>query len=199
MNAFEVYNNYLRLKRHFTRWDFEYRENRRLILVKPDAFATKKIEQFFSEKIAQKIHPLNRIIYAIADDPRTWIRQIAQDDEPYFRHRKVIEALPYNFAKEVDLLTKSEEHPFISSVSQHPRAARLYFGGKVSIETLAIINEMTDYANNWCTKNRMLADVARMITKYVTFLPPYDRDEFTSILADAMIKRRKEYNLEKIN
>lgn len=110
------------------------------------------------------------------DDPQSlWIGEIIRDGESRYREwKKKTEAISYFFKEEVDEVFTSEnfDKMFLIEGNRHPQLLREYLQGKLSLETMVILNNILNYKKDFDKKlqDPIWEFVSLRILKYSSFL-----------------------------
>jgi hypothetical protein len=127
--------------------------------------------------------------FASCDDPQTlWIGEIIKNGEQNYKNwQKKLQSLTYIFKEELDVIFSDGD--FVSNFkvigSKHPRIIKLYLSGKVSLETLVILNRVLKYKSNY---DKNLIDpiwefTSMKIEKYSPFIH-IDMDKYKNIIKE---------------
>jgi hypothetical protein len=186
MNAFEAYQTYLALKLHFSNPDYDYFKYHGKVKASVDMFNNRK-DRFFFEKIARHPDPVGFLLANIMANPTTYVRDLAYDEEAkriYTNWLKTKESLSYVFENECGYLLPDFNSNFLVSNGNHPHLLRLYLSGKITLETLCILCDLTGCLKYWNKKLKgdvIYDDIGVLIQKYRHFLK-YDKEKFTKII-----------------
>jgi hypothetical protein len=92
----------------------------------------------------------------------------------YKNWQKVTESMTYRFQNDIDILNEYEENfndVFKMKDGQHPVLFRLHLRGKISLETMVILDDLVNYSENWYKyKDILLNEFVDMMRKYKPFL-----------------------------
>jgi hypothetical protein len=181
--AFEVYKLYITLKAHFNgQYDyFKYGGKTRSVSRKTfDA----RIDQSFFHILAKHPHPGEFLLANLVDGNLLWIGELVMSDEPktiFNNWAKRRESLSYVFEQDLERI----EDPYFKKTvdSGYPLLLQAFMRRDICIETLTIINDLTDCFESW---DKMIDDpvywpsVHRKCLKYRPFLE-YDAKRMQSI------------------
>ena len=87
--------------------------------------------------------------------------------------KKHIQSLSYNFEQELSPHVDDFEKLFEVPEGSHPLLLKEYFGKRVSLETLIILNELVQYEKNWDKKmseDLFWPDIKKLMNDYRKFL-----------------------------
>jgi hypothetical protein len=195
--AFALYNA---IRLHFTSGSYDYFKYQGKTNVTKQTFATRR-DKYSFYKLSRKysVHELKEFYvsnFLIKD--YQWVGEIVgpEGEENYRKWQKRIQSLTYTFESDIlYLLDKygiKGEKIFKVVDGQHPPLLVEVMSGKVSIETLIILNDAMNFIKEqWSAKieeDILWPNWQRMIEKYSPFLQ-YDRNKFKKILKEKI----KEY------
>lgn len=187
MDGFKAYRYYLALKLHFTTDKFNVFENRGNVRGTREAFNARN-DRYIFEKLAQKHADDKEIIqfyvanFAYGKDTAIYAGQEAEDN--YLEWQKRKQSITKMFIDDLaTILTYVETNKlknnaiFEFTESEYPVALNLFIGGKVSIETLRIIDDFHPILEKWNTHSSVKyiwEDELRRIKKLTGFVK-YDK------------------------
>ena len=183
-SAFEAYKDYVAIKNHFSKADYDYIKYNGKIGLKQSSFQNRKDKIFF-EKLAKRADYHDFLIANLSENHRLWIRDLAYSDEAEKRFtewKKRNQALMYNFKND---FKKILEEP---KGRQHPPALRLFLGGEISLESLCIFVALTDAIKQWDAKleyDPIWEETRLRVVKYTPFIK-YDKEKVKQIMLDIM-------------
>ena len=187
MDGFKAYRYYLAIKLHFTTDKFNVFENRGHVRGTREAFNARN-DRYIFEKLAQKMPDDSEIIqfftsnFAYGNDTAIYAGQEADDNFVEWQKRKqsitkifiddlaaMMTYIEVNKLKNTALFTFTED--------EYPVALRMFVGGKITIETLRIIDDFAGIVDEW--KNHpsvkyIWDDELRRVTKLTGFVK-YDK------------------------
>ena len=176
MSGFDCYKTYVAVTAHFNgKYDF-FKYNGKMS-VKSTTYEARK-DKYFFEKASRKFKRDDFIKYLVANITigNSWIGDLLtpRNEIEYKKWRKRIESLTYNFKEEISYISDKEENfnnIFVIKDGRHPLLFRLYQRGKVSLETLVILDELVRFTKHWSKKDDLiLNEVVGKIDKYRPFL-----------------------------
>lgn len=193
MEPFEAYNMYLALKSHFTsNYDFfKYcgKTNARY-----DNFLKRK-DHYFYVKLSKKKDVKGIVLANLINSSTSdiWIKDILDDpnDSVYYAWKKRIESLTYTFKSDINKLDDDFDCNLKVIDGQHPILLKKYLRNEISIESLIIIDSLTDVFKYW---NKNITDtfiwpaLYKKCTKYKPFLE-LDLDKFRKIIIDTFSEK----------
>lgn len=183
MNEFDVYREYLALKRHFNSTHFDYFKYSGKLKFSVDSFEKRKDKHFF-KKLAKEKDPKNIILSNLLDSDK-WIGEISYNQEAqdvYFKWMKVNQSLTYIFEKELSKIENLKND--IKVDGSHPELLKKYYRKEIQLETLIILVDVCRCYSYWnkTMKNDILwKEISLKIIKYRPFLS-YDREKMKNII-----------------
>jgi hypothetical protein len=142
-SAFEAYKTYCSLHAHFNHEKYDYFKDG--VRATPRSFLKRADRNYFAKLANQHPHNLEDFILANILAGRTYVIDLtereAEDDYRKFVGRR--DAMSYTFKEELTkLFSKGAKQPF---QGEWPELLTLHQQGKVSIETMVILNEFVKY------------------------------------------------------
>jgi len=193
MDGFKAYRYYLALKLHFTTDKFDVFQNRGNVRGTREAFNARN-DRYIFEKLALKHSDDKDIIqffvanFAYGRDTAIYAGQEAEDNYMQWLKRK--QSITKIFVDDLaTILTHIEVNKlkysaiFEFTQNEYPVALSLFIGGKISIESLRIIDDFTDILDKWRihpTIRYIWDDEIRRITKLTGFVK-YDKIKLSTI------------------
>jgi hypothetical protein len=159
MDGFKAYRYYLAIKLHFTTDKFNVFENRGNVRGTREAFNARN-DRYIFEKLASKRPDDKDIIqffvanFAYGKDTAIYAGQEAEDNYQLWQKRK--QSITKTFIDdlatllthvEVNKLTNSAIFDFVDN--EYPVTLKLFIGGKITIESLRIIDDFTGILDQW--------------------------------------------------
>jgi hypothetical protein len=177
MDSFQVYRYYLALKLHFTTDNYNVFEHKGRVRCSRRTFEARK-DLYSIEKLAKKYSEDQIVNFLVANfvSGSHWGGLFDESaNEVYLRWQGRQEKLTYLFTNDCDNLAEySSDWHEITSIENttHPYILKSYLGGHLSLETLAILNKITDSSvTNLSIADTILwPDIRRLILKYQPFL-----------------------------
>jgi len=193
MDGFKAYRYYLALKLHFTSDKFNVFENRGNVKGSREAFEARN-DRYIFEKLARKIGNDRDIIqffvanFAYGNESAIYAGQEADDNLAEWNKRK--QSITKIFIDDLaSLLTYVEINKLPTSsifdfnFNEYPAALKLFLGGKISIETLVIVNELDHIVEHWLDNSsvqHIWSNELLRIKKLVGFVK-YDKEKLRKI------------------
>ena len=185
-DAFDIYVYYLAMKRHFTS-NYDFIKYNGKVNASSHSFENRK-DKFFFYRLSKMPESKDLILANLLDDPTKWIGEFLDDKahEIYHEWLKRKQSLGYVFRTDLSELDEDFNSNFVVTDGQHPRLLKLYMMNRVSIETLAILENMVKYFRHWdknISDNIVYPDINNKVKKYSPFLD-YDKDKMRKIVLD---------------
>lgn len=192
--SYQAYQDYIALKNHFTRAQYDYFKYNGKVAVSKENFLGRRDRSFF-DWIGRHNDSFGFLLSNIIINPNIWIGELRDNPkckENYIRWKKTLERLQYEFDQQITLLNDTTLDQWIMVPEhKHPLLLRLYFQQKLSPEILIIIIDSLRCFSYWDKQMKddiVWGQVATLYKKYKPFLSDkYDRTKM----------RKKLLNLQK--
>jgi hypothetical protein len=189
MSAFETYREYLALKNHFSKPDYDYFKYKGKVRVNENSFNARKDKIFF-QKLAKHPDVQNFLIANLSKDEKAWIRELAYSEDAEKTYKdwlKRTQSLTYVVKNELSFLNPEFNLNFqVPSDNNHPPLLKSYLGGFVSLETLCILLDLTGAKKHWDKKmeyDLVYDSIKNKIEKYTPFIK-YDKEKMKKLIID---------------
>lgn len=188
MSAFECYKEYLALKNHFTKPDYDYFKYNGKLKANADSFNTRKDKLFF-QKLAKHPDVHNFLVANLSENEKHWIRDLAYSEnaeKTYKNWLKRQQSLSYVFKQELGKLDSDFNRNFTVKSNEHPLLLKLFLAREVSLETMCLLLEFTGAKKHWDSKMQydlVYDTVKTKIEKYTPFIR-CDREKLRKIVVD---------------
>lgn len=195
VTPFEVYQTYLSFKNHFTREKYDYFKYSGKTNASITAFNKRRDKYFFEKMSRQKSDDEVKYYFLsnfVSNDPqKLWIKEIiANGEDNFIVWRKKFESLRYSFEQEIRNVFEGKNFDsfFISEKNRHPQIIRYYFGNKISIETLIIMDKILHFRKSFDKKidDPVWKTVSFLMRKYEPFIN-IDVHKYKKILKKVVI------------
>jgi hypothetical protein len=193
MDGFKAYRYYLAIKLHFTTDKFDVFQNRGNVKGTREAFNARN-DRYIFEKLASKRPDDKDIIqffvsnFAYGKDTAIYAGQEAEDNYLLWQKRK--QSITKTFIDDLaTILTYIETNKLNHSAifeftdNEYPITLKMFLGGKITIETLRIIDDFTGVLESWkehSTVKYIWDDEIRRIIKLTGFVK-YDKIKLSQI------------------
>ena len=183
MQAVDVYLMYCALKAHFGKGDYDFVKYGGKSSATKDSF-WKRTDRLFFVKTQRK-YKKKQVIqdYLVSNfvcNTKGWLGDF--NDDNYIEWKKRTQSMSYNFKQELERIGKVNLLGIKGG--QHPRLLKEYLGKRVSIETLIILNDISNFTKVWNEKLKndvVWPKVKKLMSDYKKFLT-YDKKKCTIIL-----------------
>lgn len=147
MDGFKAYRYYLAVKLHFTDPNFNVFETRGRVKASLQSF-NKRNDRLLFEKLARQ-YPQDReyILYIAANFMYGNTHVVYNETEGQKNYNRFIrnrQSMTRLFANDLDTIVSSGAY-YNFSGPQIPEVLQLYISGKISIETMVILNDLDNY------------------------------------------------------
>lgn len=197
MVPFDTYVCYLSLKRHFINDNYDYFRYHGKSKSSIQTFYKRK-DRFYFEKLSRQKSDseiLNFFVanFAHCNDPeRLWIGEIIKNGEGiYVNWQKRIQALRYHFTQEIKNLLESHSFDSLFDCTKgHPILLREHLSGRLSLETMVILNKILSYTSQFNKKlqDPVWSSISRRIQKYSAFID-IDVVQYKSVLKNLVLEK----------
>lgn len=193
MDGFKAYRYYLAIKLHFTTDKFDVFQNRGNVKGTREAFNARN-DRYIFEKLAAKRPDDKELIqffvsnFAYGKDTAIYAGQEAEDNFQVWQKRK--QSITKTFIDDLaTILTHIEVNKLKHSAifeftdNEYPVALKLFIGGKITIESLRIIDDFTGVLDKWKihpTVKYIWDDEIRRVIKLTGFVK-YDKIKLSQI------------------
>jgi hypothetical protein len=192
MSPFEVYQNYLSLKSHFTNPKYDYFKYNKKVRATLTSFNKRK-DKYFFEKSSRKYSDKEVVDFLVsnfvsADNPQNlWIGEIINSGErTYAEWMRRQQSLTYLFKEQSnELFSETKLEDALNCSKGHPPILKSFLSGKLSLETFVIYDKIFGFSKNFDKKllDPVWETVSLKINKYKPFLN-IDIFQFKHILRD---------------
>jgi len=179
MSPFEVYQNYLGLKNHFTNPKYDYFKYNKKVRASLTSFNKRK-DKYWFEKSSRKYNDKEIVDFLVAnfvavDSPSNlWIGTIINYGErTYADWMRRQQSLTYLFKEQSnELFSQTKLEDVLTCSKGHPPVLKRFLSGNLSIETLVIYDRIFSFAKDFDNKllDPVWETVSLKIKKYNPFL-----------------------------
>ena len=179
MMPFDAYREYLALKNHFTKDNYDYHKYCGKSRATVQSFYKRK-DRFWFEKFARNKTDKEVVDFFVANfvscsNPESlWIGEIMKEGESrYQTWQKKVQSLSYIFKEETQTLFEENKFEEVFDSSKgHPPVLKKFLSGNISLETLVIYDRIFLFGNNFDKKLKdpVWETVSRKLKKYSPFL-----------------------------
>lgn len=146
MNGYEAYCEYVSLKKHFSDWKYDYTRYGPA-KIKPETFE-KRPDAFKFRKLAQRHSARWTIISTLAANESAWVGDMIGEEAETRTNRSLgrVESMTETIRRELAGLGPD---CVLSVDGRHPKLAREVLGGRVSLETGAVVVGLSGCVTDW--------------------------------------------------
>lgn len=179
MTPFDVYKQYLAIKNHFSKPNYDYFKYAGKSRASINSFNTRKDKYWFERMSRQKTDDEIKNYYVAnfveSDTPdRLWIGEIFRDGEQKYQNwMKRQQSLSYLFKEQSQTIFLDYDLDEIFDTSKtHPIILKKFLSGQIAIETMVIYNKIFLYSEVFDKKLKdpVWESVSLKIKKYSPFL-----------------------------
>lgn len=182
MNPFEAYTTYVALKQHFTS-SYDYFKYQGKIKATVQSFENRR-DKYFFHKLSKKDNLEKFLAANIFMDDKIWVGNLfdekCQEIFDDFEKRQL--SLTYTFKEEIKQI--DDLNAWLFTNGEYPKLYSEHKKGRISIETLIIIDRITNCFDYWLKHVEdtvLFPSHLNRIRKYSGFLK-YDHTKYTEIL-----------------
>jgi hypothetical protein len=174
MQPVDVYLMYCAIKAHFGEGDYNFNQFGGKSKVSKDSFWKRKDRLFFvrvSRKYKEYDYIKDYFVSNFVKSRNGWIGHF--NEQIYEDWKKYMQSLTYNFEQELSSHVDDFEKLFEVPEGSHPLLLKEYFGKRVSLETLIILDELVQYVDDWDKRmweDILWPDIKKLMTDYQKFL-----------------------------
>ena len=174
MEAIDVYLMYCAFKAHFTRDDYDYFKYDGKTRIKRESFYKRKDRLFFV-KISRRYKEYDEVKnYLVSNFVKRPDGYVANFDDKIYQDWLDRRRNFYNiFSNEMQPYVKNFEPLFAVENSNHPKLLREYLGKRISLETLAVLDNLVNFSEKWdkeMSGDYVWNDVKKLLNNYQRFL-----------------------------
>jgi len=174
MEPIDVYMMYCAMKAHFGKGNYDFIDYKGKTKITRNSFYKRKDRYFFvklSRKHDTEEEVKNYLISNFIKDKKGYIANF--NDENYESWKLKRQGFFSMFLVEMKPLVDAFENLFAVENKQHPKLMKEFLGGRVSLETIIILNELVDYEQAWKKELKddiVWQDLNKLMTNYKRFL-----------------------------
>jgi len=179
VTPFEVYQNYLSLKSHFTNPKYDYFKYNKKVRATLTSFNRRK-DKYFFERTSRKLSDKEVVDFLVSnfvasDNPSNlWIGEIINSGErTYTEWMRRQQSLSYLFKEQSnELFSQTKLEDALNCSKGHPLILKSFLSGKICLETLVIYDKIFGFSKKFDKKllDPVWETVSLKIVKYAPFL-----------------------------
>jgi len=174
MEPIDVYLMYCAMKAHFGNTDYDFITYKGKSRVSRDSFYKRK-DRFFFVKLSRKYKEYNEIRdYFISNFIKDRNGYISSFNNENYENWKIRRYSFYGiFSEEIKPFVKEFNPLFEVKKSEHPKLMKEFLGGRLSLETLIVLDELVKFTKKWNQKLKddiVWSDLKKIMNDYKRFL-----------------------------
>ena len=174
MEPIDVYLMYCAMKAHFGNTDYDFITYKGKSRVSRDSFYKRK-DRFFFVKLSRKYKEYDEIRdYFISNFIKDRNGYISSFNNENYENWKIRRYSFYGiFSEEIKPFVKEFNPLFEVKKSEHPKLMKEFLGGRLSLETLIILDELVKFTKKWNQKLKddiVWLDLNKIMNDYKRFL-----------------------------
>lgn len=189
VGGFEAFQTFHALKLHFTSKSYDYVKYHGKTSISKDTFATRK-DKYHFYRISRKYNKDEMFGFFLSNlikNPKVWAGDLLEEEAQnvFAEWQKRQQSLSYIFTNELDSLFEMVNDPNMTIKvvdGQYPILYNAYLRGKVSLETILILDGILGFIPMW---KRKVADTV-VFPEFITVCEKYK--PFISFDPEKMIK-----------
>ena len=174
MEPIDIYLMYCAMKAHFGNTDYDFITYRGKSRVSRDSFYKRK-DRFFFVKLSRKYKEYDEIRdYFISNFIKDRNGYISSFNNENYENWKIRRYSFYGiFSEEIKPFVKEFNPLFEVRKSEHPKLMKEFLGGRLSLETLIVLDELVKFTKKWNQKLKddiVWSDLKKIMNDYKRFL-----------------------------
>ena len=174
MEPIDVYLMYCAMKAHFGNTDYDFITYKGKSRVSRDSFYKRK-DRFFFVKLSRKYKEYDEIRdYFISNFIKDRNGYISSFNNENYENWKIRRYSFYGiFSEEIKPFVKEFNPLFEVKKSEHPKLMKEFLGGRLSLETLIVLDELVKFTKKWNQKLKddiVWLDLKKIMNDYKRFL-----------------------------
>ena len=175
--GFDSYQLYLGVKLHFNSESYDFVKYNGKVKADLPSFL-KRNDRFHFGKLA-RLYKSELLDFYVANLSLKdkWVGDLLDNESKkvYLEWNKRNQRLTYQFEQDVTKLLEKKSIQEVLTVTkgQHPYLLKQFLGKKISLETMCILDEITDYSKKWntlITETLIYPETINKINKYKAFI-----------------------------
>ena len=174
MEPIDVYLMYCAMKAHFGKSDYDFVTYKGKTRIKRDTFYKRKDRSFFvrlSRKYKTELEIKNYFVANFIKDKKGYIANFSNENYESWKLKR--QGFFDMFDVEMTPLVQAFENLFRIEKNQHPKLMKEFLGGRVSLETMIILEELVSYKKAWDKQledDIIWLDLRNLMDNYERFL-----------------------------
>lgn len=196
--GYEAYELYMAIRLHFTSKNYDYFKYGGKTHVTKSAFSNRK-DKFVFYKLSRKynLNELKELYISNFVESERWINEIngPEGEAAYKKWKKINQSLSYKFETDITYLLDNfdKNDLFMVDSGSLPQFLMEVMQGNVAIESLIILNNMTQFVDMWEKKiedDVIWPEWRKKIQSYTPFVV-YDKKKFENIVKEKLKENAK--------
>lgn len=187
MTPYDAYVMYLAMKRHFTS-GYDYIKYNGKVTASVASFE-KRRDRYMFHKLSKQADPMGLVVANMFVNPDVWVGDLFDERAAavYNAMKRRRETLSYTFKQELLNLVDLEKALKVVD-NEHPLLFKLYRSGKVSPETMIILNGIGKIFDYWSATihDEYLWPEDRKRLENLSSFFEYDKQKFKKIFKEVM-------------
>jgi len=174
MEPIDIYLMYCAMKAHFGNTEYDFITYKGKSRVSRDSFYKRK-DRFFFVKLSRKYKKYDEIRdYFISNFIKDRNGYISSFNDENYENWKIRRYSFYGiFSEEIRPFVKEFNPLFEVKKSEHPKLMKEFLGGRLSLETLIVLDELVKFTKKWNQKLKddiIWLDLKKIMNDYKRFL-----------------------------
>lgn len=148
MTAYETFIDYVALKNHFSLDSYDYIKYCGKVNVSVENYNNRN-DRYHFERLSKNPDAHDILVAHMSHNPDLWIGDVSEKSDIYKNWTKTRQSLQYQFSEELKIIKFPDD---LKCDGGYPVLLKKYQQGKVSRETMIILNSIINYAPYWNTK-----------------------------------------------
>ncbi len=181
MEPIDVYLMYCAMKAHFGKSDYDFVTYKGKTRIKRETFYKRKDRSFFvrlSHKYKTELEIQNYFVANFIKDKKGYIANFSNENYESWKLKR--QGFFNLFDVEMKPLVDAFEDLFVVENGQHPKLMKEFLGGRVSLETVIVLDELVNFDPNWNKEledDIIWIDLRNLMDNYERFLT-IDREQY---------------------
>ncbi len=174
MEPIDVYLMYCAMKAHFGKSDYDFVTYKGKTRIKRETFYKRKDRSFFvrlSHKYKTELEIQNYFVANFIKDKKGYIANFSNENYESWKLKR--QGFFNLFDVEMKPLVDAFEDLFVVENGQHPKLMKEFLGGRVSLETVIVLDELVNFDPNWNKEledDIIWIDLRNLMNNYERFL-----------------------------
>ena len=174
MEPIDIYLMYCAMKAHFSKGDYDFVTYKGKTRIKRETFYKRKDRSFFvrvSRKYKTELEIQNYFVANFIKDKKGYIANFSNENYESWKLKR--QGFFDLFDVEMMPLVQAFENLFRIGKNQHPKLMKEFLGGRVSLETMIILEELVSYKKAWDKQlgdDIIWLDLRKLMDNYERFL-----------------------------